>query len=266
MKLLWLSDIHLEFLTLGELALYCRMIAGRVPDAILITGDISKASRLQPDLGHLAISLSAPIFFVLGNHDFYGAGFALVEAQVREICSEHKNLVHLGAGEIIRLTTNTSLIGHRGWSDGRAGLADRSTVRLNDVNLISDFSGLSAEHLFQKLGQLGDESAAYIQSLLPEAAEKADNLIVATHVPPFPSCALYENKPSDPNFSPHFVNTALGHVLLVFAAANPSKNILVLCGHTHHRALFAPLPNLTVKVAHAEYRRPNIAEIISIQD
>jgi hypothetical protein len=30
------------------------------------------------------------------------------------VCRQHPNLIHLGAGEIVRLTDETSLIGHRG--------------------------------------------------------------------------------------------------------------------------------------------------------
>jgi Icc protein len=89
-------------------------------------------------------------------------------------------------------------------------------------------------------------------------------LIIATHVPPFLEASLYQGKPSEPAFAPHFVNLALGQVLLELACQNPEKEITVLCGHTHHLARYSPLPNLTIRVAGAEYNRPMVADVIKL--
>jgi len=82
MKLIWLSDIHLEFPTDKVVRTFIARVAGEKPDAILITGDISNAVRIKYHLGLLA-TLSCPIYFVLGNHDFYEGSFATVEATVK---------------------------------------------------------------------------------------------------------------------------------------------------------------------------------------
>jgi predicted MPP superfamily phosphohydrolase len=132
MKLTWLSDIHLEFLTLDRARRFLAEVERGRPDAVLITGDISTAPEIRHHLLLLAQSLSSQVYFVLGNHDFYRGDFARVDALVLEMCRAHPNLHVLGDGEIIPLTPKTALIGHRGWADGRAGLANRSTIRLND--------------------------------------------------------------------------------------------------------------------------------------
>jgi predicted phosphodiesterase len=94
MKLIWLSDIHLEFPTDKVVRTFIARVAGEKPEAILITGDISNAVRIEYHLGLLA-TLSCPIYFVLGNHDFYEGSFATVEATVEEACRKHPNLIHL---------------------------------------------------------------------------------------------------------------------------------------------------------------------------
>jgi 3',5'-cyclic-AMP phosphodiesterase len=261
MKLIWLSDIHLEFPTDKVVRTFIARVAGEKPDAILITGDISNAVRIEYHLGLLA-TLPCKIYFVLGNHDFYEGSFATVEATVKEACRKYPNLIHMGAGEIVRLTNETSLIGHRGWADGRAGLGSRSTARLNDHLLIQNLVRTDHTELFAILNMLGEQSAEYIKVTAAEALSTCQRLIIATHVPPFLEAALYQGKPSEPAFAPHFVNLAMGEVLLEMAHPNAGKMVTVLCGHTHHAARYAPLANLTVKVAGAKYNEPRIAETI----
>jgi predicted MPP superfamily phosphohydrolase len=263
MKLIWLSDPHLEFPTDKVVRKFIAKVGNEKPDAIIITGDISNALRIEYHLGLLA-TLLCPIYFVLGNHDFYEGGFAPVDATVKEMCRRHPNLIHLGSGEIVRLTDETTLIGHRGWADGRAGLGEKTTTRLNDHLLIQNLARTDSAELFAILNALGDQSAEYIRTTALEALSTCQRLIVATHVPPFLEASLYQGKPSEPAFAPHFVNVAMGKAILDLAHLNPEKEITVLCGHTHHLARYSPLPNLTVRVAGAEYNRPMIADVINL--
>ena len=80
MKLIWLSDLHCEFIGAFQLRAFVGEIVAEKPDAVLITGDISNARLLEYYLGLLAELLQCPIYFVLGNHDFYLGGFAQVDA------------------------------------------------------------------------------------------------------------------------------------------------------------------------------------------
>jgi len=263
MKLVWLTDIHLEFLPPGLARAFLAGVASEKPDAVLITGDISTSRGLEYHLGMLADSLRCPVYFELGNHDFYRGSFAEGEALVKKACTEYPNLIHLGSGEIVQLSERTALVGHRGWADGRAGAGNRSTVRLNDHVLIDDLTNLFANELFALLNKLGDESAEYITQIGAKALEVAQTLVIATHVPPFVEASLYDGRPSEPDFGPHFVNVALGHALLALAESHPGHDFVVLCGHTHHAANYSPLENLTVKVAAARYNAPSIAEILT---
>ena len=263
MKLAWISDPHLEFLSHGSGQAFIRYLAAHAPDAFVITGDLSNAVNLGKHLSLFA-TLQAPVYFVLGNHDFYEGSFASVDEVARKACRKHPNLVHLGHGEIIHLTNRTSLIGHRGWADGRAGIGDRSKTRLNDHLLIENLTDREPEVLFAILNALGDQSADYIRLKAEAALPGCERLLIATHVPPFSQAALYQGKPSGPEFAPHFVNVAMGDVLLDLALRHPDKNLTVLSGHTHHAARFSPLANLNVKVSESRYGHPAITEVLSL--
>jgi hypothetical protein len=200
----------------------------------------------------------------LGNHDFYQGSFASVDEVAKKVCRKHPNLVHLGHGEIIRLANRTSLIGHRGWADGRASVGDRSNARLNDHLLIENLTDREPEVLFAILNALGDQSADYLRTKAEDALPGCERPLIATHVPPFAQAALYEEKPSGPEFAPHFVNVVMGGVLLELAPRHPDKSLTVLAGHTHHAAYYSPRSNLVVKIADGRYGQPAIAEVFNL--
>ena len=263
MKLAWISDPHLECLAPSLVETFIRHLATQRVDAFVITGDISNAQNLDQHLALLA-SLQVPVYFVLGNHDFYQGSFTSVEQLVRKACCKHPTLVHLGQGEIIQLGAGTALIGHRGWADGRAGLGDKSTVRLNDYLLIEELRDKDNPGLFSILRTLGDQSADYIRTTAEEAVRNCRHLLIATHVPPFPEASMHQGRPSGPEFAPHFVNVAMGNVLFELSQRYQDRSFTVLSGHSHHSARFSPLKNLDVKVANARYGYPAISEILAV--
>jgi 3',5'-cyclic AMP phosphodiesterase CpdA len=53
------------------LAALVRDIHEARPDAVLVGGDIGEADSFAGFLGRLAELLDVPLFFVLGNHDYY---------------------------------------------------------------------------------------------------------------------------------------------------------------------------------------------------
>ena len=71
MRIAWLTDIHLNFLAeAGARAFLAEVAAGRA-DAVLVGGDIGEAHNVCDYLGLLDELLAVPIYFVLGNHEFY---------------------------------------------------------------------------------------------------------------------------------------------------------------------------------------------------
>src|SRR4051812_25796829 len=91
-RLAWITDVHLTFLEPDEVLAFLRSLADVGADAYLITGDIGEAHDLAEYLNALDTILGKPIYFVLGNHDFYKGSIAGVRAQVEALCSVCPNL------------------------------------------------------------------------------------------------------------------------------------------------------------------------------
>jgi len=207
-------------------------------------------------MAHFAI----PIFFVLGNHDYYGGSIARVRATVREM-SREEHLHWLPERKIVQLTESTCLVGHGAWADGRYGNYQKSPVLLNDYVQIEDFKYLNKEERLLKMQELGDESASFIEEMIIRALQQYRSIILLTHVPPFREACLHEGEIGTDDWLPHFSCKAVGDVLRKTMSAHQKCHLTVLCGHTHDWSCSAILPNLIVVTGGAEYGKPAIQGI-----
>lgn len=273
MRLAWLSDIHLNFVrdvASGKFDESYETLCGQVrdanADAVVITGDIAEAPEFEFYLERLAEDLPpAPIYFVLGNHDYYRGSIAAGRVATREFCEARERFHYLTAArEPVRLTPETSLVGHDGWADGRYGAYSWSEVRIADYDYIDELKGLSKEERLVRLNQFGDEGAEHLRGQLAIACESARRVVVLTHVPPFLDACLYRGKISSPEWAPHFSCLAIGKVLIEVATAHPGQQFTVLCGHTHSAATFRPKANLEVFAAEAEYGFPVVQRTLEV--
>jgi 3',5'-cyclic AMP phosphodiesterase CpdA len=257
MEVAWLTDPHLNFAGVRAAEQLALEVAARGAKALLISGDIGEAHDLEGWLTVMASMAGAPVYFVLGNHDFYGSSVAAVRADVRELCQGYGgDLVYLTGGEPVALSARTGLVGHDGWGDARAGDFARSPVMLADFMQIEDLRGLTRDELAAALMALGDQAAAELEPALAEAMGRFEHVIVLTHVPPFVQACWHEGKLSDANWSPFFVCEAVGEVIRRQARRAPGVRVTVLCGHTHGAGEAWVEPNVHVKTGAARYRKP----------
>jgi predicted MPP superfamily phosphohydrolase len=264
-RLVWITDIHLNFASNHHLGSFCRAILDAAPDAVLLGGDIGEAPSVADYLHYLERSLQRPIYFVLGNHDFYQGQISQVQASIVKLCGSSSLLRWLSAEDAIELTPETGLVGHDSWADGRFGKGAQSNVLLNDYLLIREFVGLSHPDRFKKLREMGDASADHFARVLPKALKRFPSVILLTHVPPFRESCWHEGQISDDEALPHFSCKAVGEVLQREMMARPDNNLTVLCGHTHGGGKVDILPNLHVITGASEYGSPRIQEVISIR-
>lgn len=144
-RIVWITDIHLDFVAdSNQIEKFCQSIVEVNPDVVLIGGDIAVAATIEESLLLLAKHLQRPIYFVLGNHDFYKGSIAGVRAKIAQLTRRASQLRWLSNSGVIELTPQTGLLGHDGWADGRLGNRIRSEVVLNDYWLIQEFVGLAA--------------------------------------------------------------------------------------------------------------------------
>jgi 3',5'-cyclic-AMP phosphodiesterase len=262
-RLAWLTDIHLNFLRQDGLKAFFASLPEA--DAFAITGDIGEAHDV---VAHLrAFAGPVPVYFVLGNHDFYRGSITGVRLDVRELCREVPGLHWMPDSGVVQLTDATCLVGHDGWGDGRLGDYHGSDVLLNDFGLIEDFGGFyedPAERL-AKLHALGDEAADHFRAVLPEALSTFQHAVVLTHVPPFREACWHEGRISDDNWLPFFACKAVGDVLQEVMASAPGQRMTVLCGHTHGSGEAQILPNLRVLTGGAVYGKPCVQRMLEIE-
>lgn len=262
-RLHWLSDLHLDKSTASQRRRLFDGIRNAQSDGVVISGDISTSKHLTEHLALLAsASTSQPVYFVAGNHDFYGSSLAGVDTAINDLCVRIGNLHHLDGRQIIPLNRNTCLIGHRGWADCRAGYGDRSCLSSPDHRAIHDFRGLTRAQALHRMQELGRESAAFIRQILPLALTRYRHVIMLTHTPPFAKAIRYNGAPCGPIHLPHFTNVAAGLAIRGIARSFPKRRITILAGHTHSSSVTHIDANICVRVAQARTGRPCPQEVL----
>ena len=129
MRLAWLTDIHLNFLNAQRRRDFAESVVDEEPDAVLIGGDISEAHDLAAHLKEMAQWLERPIYFVLGNHDFYRGSFEQVYSIARRLSQDEEHLTWLTEAGVVELTAHTALIDHDGWTDARSAAVPMTLLR-----------------------------------------------------------------------------------------------------------------------------------------
>lgn len=277
-KLLFCTDIHLNFVHEEAIKSFCRKIKAREPNAVVITGDIAEAPSVVHYLAFLDLQLgnACPIFFILGNHDYYHGRIESVREQIGRLFTydEGSKLIleprlgWLNTSGVVPLTEKTALIGHDGWYDGQYANWFTSKVYLNDYLLIGELGDAACptrELRFAKINELAKEAAEHVKDKLSEAFKTFDHVFVATHVSPFRENSTYEGKISDDDWMPHFSSKHMGDVLLEMAENYQHKQITVLCGHSHGSADNKIAPNLRCITGDARYRHPKINHVFELE-
>lgn len=262
-KIAWTTDPHFNFIGLEKCREFCAGINNLGVDLLLLGGDIGEATNIESYLCFLAENMHSPIYFVLGNHDFYRGSIAEVRGKISNLCAGSDKLIWLPQSGLVQLSDETCLLGHDGWADGRIGNFIESRVILNDYRLIKELHGLSTAERLYRLHALGDEAAEYFRRVLPRAIAEFKHVILLTHVPPFREACWHEGEISNDEYLPHFSCQAVGDVLRNMMLGSNAE-MTVLCGHTHSRGEVRILPNLLVKTGQAVYGSPAVNEIISV--
>lgn len=261
-KIVWVTDIHLNFLGVQGLEKFIDLVQNESPDVLLVGGDIGEAPNISLYLQRLEQSLDLQIYFVLGNHDFYKGSLSQVREEMRKISITSNRLFFLDDIPYVELTKEIALVGHSSWADGRLGNYDKSQIMLNDYILIEEFRGLTKVQRLRKLHELGDNAASQLKDDIESALKHYKKLLCLTHVPPFRESCWSEGKISDDNYLPHFACRVVGDVIRSIMESRPDSYLTVLCGHTHSSDRTKILENLEVITGGAEYGQPKIQQVI----
>ena len=84
-RIAWITDPHLNFAIDRYRTFLYDSVHDAQPDAVLISGDIAESRELEGELVELAATFGKPLYFVLGNHDYYRSSIAAVRDRVRTL-------------------------------------------------------------------------------------------------------------------------------------------------------------------------------------
>ncbi len=252
----------MNFLDSAALDHFLSSLAAEKADAWIVGGDIGEADSVGRYLQLIQASVDRPVYFVLGNHDYYGAAFQSVKREILDLIHVSPGLVWLSNAGVVELTGDTALVGHGSWGDARLGNVWATPVELNDFFYIRELSHLSREARIRMLNMLGDEAAAYLKKVLGEALDAYAEVLCLTHVPPFRESAVHAGRPSANDWLPFFSCNAVGDILLQLASRFSDRQLRVFCGHTHGSGIYHPMPNLTVTTGGARYGHPIIQKVL----
>lgn len=283
MRVAWLSDVHLDFVGQWRRRWLAARVAARLPDTVVISGDLADGRTVAAALATLATWIRCPIYFVLGNHDFYHRQIADVRAEVVAGAQAPArtgalpetpltatkgwpaNLRYLPAVEVAQLGPGVAVVGHDGWADGRNGDYAGSRVVPHDFRYIHDFQVLGTpEQRLRLMQRLAGEAAAHFARVLPRAAAAYARVIAITHTPPFAEASCYRGAPSGPDVLPFYSNRCVGEVLREVMARYPACRLTVLAGHTHGACRYVAAPNIEVLTPAATYGRPGVAGLLRL--
>ncbi len=263
-RLAWLTDVHLNFLGEDALESFLDEVRQARADAILLGGDIGEADSVVDYLARLDDAWDPPIYFVLGNHDFYRGSIQLVRQRASQLCKSRPKLHYLTTSRCFTLGPDVALVGHDGWADARVGNYERSVVMMTDYKLIAELAPFNKQQRQQALMALGDEAAEHIRQVLPTALANHQRVILLTHVPPLREACWYDGQISDDQWSPHFTCQAMGEAILDIMHDHADRELTVLCGHTHSPGRCQPLPNTEILTGGAEYGFPVVQRVLEV--
>lgn len=278
-KYAWATDVHLDCITSEQgLIAFAESLVVTEPQGLFLTGDISNASQLIYHLSAIERVVQRPVFFVLGNHDYYGSDIDTVRKAMHQVSNMSQFLKYLPLTSFVPLSPNTALVGHDGWYDVLNGLGEKSRFMMSDWSAIKDFVPFSGGGSFMRntgnvkdryglvehARQLARAGVMHVHNGIKSAVRTHKNVVVLTHFPPFQESHIHEGKIGDAEAQPYFTSKMMGDMLLDAARAFPNTSFTVLAGHTHGKYDGKPMPNLEVHVGGAEYGRPTLAGLIEI--
>lgn len=85
MKLTWITDVHLNFLEKDERIHFYHTLIATDSNGVMISGDIAEATSIELILKEMANATQKPIYFVLGNHDYYRGSVNDVRSKMTSI-------------------------------------------------------------------------------------------------------------------------------------------------------------------------------------
>lgn len=264
-RVAWLTDTHLDFANQTFRTQLGSKVLAENPDVVVITGDIATSTTIRELLREFRKNVGVPVYFVLGNHDLWGARIGITYNVVRNLTT--KTLVWLHEAGVVSLSPTTALVGMDGWYDLRAGDVYSSEFRMHDMTAVHDFQNLGKDSTLAMVMRMADQSSYRLIDKAEAAIEQGHrHILLATHVPPFQEVCLYRNRPTGVHQLPYYCNLRLGELLQGMAEDHPDIQFTMLCGHTHGAMDYQhPVGNLRVLAGGVTPTEPRLQQVLVVE-
>ncbi len=229
MKLLVLSDLHLEFGRLSTIRDGRGIEEGA--DVVVLAGDIAEGER---GIRWARETFTAKeIVYVAGNHEFYGHGFEALMDRMREVGRQmdvhflERDAVTIGGVRFLGTTlwTNFELYG----ADRREEAMDLGGLGMNDFQYIKTFRGFDREA----------DGGIALRKFKPEDARQEHDLSVAwldaelAKGDPARTVVVTHHAPSRQSLHPRFDGDDLSPCYLSDLSRLLGRSALWIHGHVH---------------------------------
>lgn len=274
----WCTDIHLDFIDDDQIVKFGESIVNAGFDGVMITGDISISTELIYHLSVLERVINKQIFFVLGNHDYYGGSIPAVRQKMKELSNMSSYLRYLETVPYVKINNSTAIVGHDGWYDALNGNAQHSRFIMSDWVRIAEFAphakkvvgmygseyDINKKEVISVAQKLAHDGVMHVMNGIKAATRTHKNIIILTHFPPFKESHVHMGKIGDDDAQPWYTSKMMGDMLLDASKAYPDHQFTVLCGHTHGKHSSRVTNNLTVHVGGADYGKPTVQMPVTI--
>jgi len=223
MKVQIMSDLHLEHYLSSTLSNIGNMKMPEIPvesDTLFLAGDIGSCLDSRNTLKTFFDIISSQfktIFYIPGNHEYYGSTITEGDHILQELCNQYPNIHFMQ--KKTKVHENVKIIGCTLWSFIPEESYEVSN-EMGDYKYIKDENGNKIS--VQYINQIHEDQVQWLESEVNIARESGEKVIVMTHFPP-----LYKGISDFPisNRSCYY-GTDLERLL------GPPV-VAWICGHTH---------------------------------
>ena len=219
MRIRYLSDIHLEFLSPTKVNKIIKKIPQGLNEVCVLAGDIGNPfHESNYDIFMKYINKNFMKSFVItGNHEYYNKKKSISEINdyLEDYFKQYENITFLNNS--YEIYNNYSFVGTTLWSK-----ITEPQYCINDINYILNFD-------FKKCNELHEKSKQFLNEILAQH----ENCILITHH--IPSKSLIDEKYMVPDMV-HY-NQCFYSNMDEFIEANKNKIKCWIYGHTHTQSI-----------------------------
>lgn len=216
-------------------------------EALVHCGDIAEPPTLLAALDFWEAEANFPMYFALGNHDYYGKHIQSQQRFLRRWCGDKRRVHYLSS--LPGLSNQASiLMAIDSWYDAYGITGEQSERFFFDKAFIKDFETLNCGQIIDLLKSLWQQQLQELSAKVEQAIGLGISSInILSHIPPLQvkQRALF---PRQKEAMGLFTSQLLASQIFKWAEAHSAIDWHLICGHWHIETQYKLSQNCTVHV------------------